>query len=400
MARLPCTGCFSVISIPFVDLMIFCKTDSFRMDSIEKTQAFSDKDQFETSSLEQHSMAITDLNDDCLMSIFEHLDLRNLINVAASIKCLRKAARSVYSIKFGGKIVAIDVSINSAVSGILAPIQIEPWIKIHDFRTCLQYLRSFGPLISELRIGYYHYIKLYGYVEQYINRYCVESLVSISFFHKPQFFRENFRNPFINVRKVHISRANLNNQLPLFAEWFPNVQCLKLCDVQVDHPFNEATFHHLKHLSIEIYSLYPPDYSRESVADLLRMNPQLTSLTINIPFIKLTALLNILSNNKSISKLVVPTGSYSVGVDTAELIQLAREHPTLVKLDLQQFRFLADDVILLIHRLRSLQMFRFILVNNAEYGHLIGRLDPEWKSTASQEWYETIRYIITLERQN
>lgn len=45
----------------------------------------------------------TDLNDDCLQKIFEHLNLIELFNVAVANEWLRPAAGIVYKRKFGMK---------------------------------------------------------------------------------------------------------------------------------------------------------------------------------------------------------------------------------------------------------------------------------------------------------
>lgn len=362
----------------------------------------------ERDSLEHQNQStkITDLNLDCLEQIFGDFDLRDLFNVAISNVWLRVAARSIYARKFSAKTVVIDIygSFRVRTLNSSTPAQTACWITIHDLRTCLQFLRCFGRTITKLQIGYYQsYINHYDHVEQYVNEYCSESLISISYFHKSDFPSRNFhvQRPFIRTERVHISHIDLDIQLTPFVEWFPNLRSLELYASRVDHHFTGAAFQYLKHLIIKIYSRYVIDYSLENVFEFLRINPQLKSLNISITAqISSSTMLAIIRNNSLLSELIMATGIFCLNINASEINQLAREHPLLEHADLTRFQMSADDAVSLIRQLSSLHHFRFILGNHTEYDYLMQHLRPEWQSTISHGWFDDIRSIITLKRRS
>lgn len=345
-------------------------------------------------SVEQQpkSTKIIDLNDDCLIKIFDHLDLSNLFNVAVSNEWLRIAARFVYRRKFGTKIVKIDyvdlyANTHAYRDGmiILTPINDVDQIRISELKTCLQFLRFFGPSIDQLKVDHSRSNSKYSdYIDQYINQYCAECLVSLSFANKSNSLVKSFQKPFVMVENVHIMNVDLGNQLPLFVEWFPNLRRLELRDVRVNRRYIEASFNHTEHLSIEISNRNAEvGFSKQNVTDLLRLNSQLRSLYIYLPGrqgMTLTALMNIARRNPRISTLLVFESyeCYTIRVKTAELIQFAGVQSSLVDLGVSHLRFTADEAIVLIRQLIALKTFRFTLENSTEIDNLMRQLDNEW----------------------
>lgn len=105
---------------------------------------------------------IIDLNDDCLVKIFEPLDLCSLFNVAIASEWLRPAARMAYKrSEFGAKHVEIDkcddfckpntrlrASINRTI---FLSFKLDEYckdIRTNGLKMALQYLRCFGPSIT------------------------------------------------------------------------------------------------------------------------------------------------------------------------------------------------------------------------------------------------------------
>lgn len=127
---------------------------------------------------------IIDLNDDCLTKIFGYLKLQSLFNVAVASEWLRSA--EVYKREFGKKPVKLhgfdDFNLNSKGHGETASgPEHGTDIDIFDLKSCLQYLRCFGPYISNLLINYdFPKSKRYEYVNQYIGYFCADNLLSIS----------------------------------------------------------------------------------------------------------------------------------------------------------------------------------------------------------------------------
>lgn len=335
------------------------------------------------------STKIIDLNDDCLMKIFDHLDLSNLFNVAVSNEWLRTAARSVYRRKIGPICVTFDAISYSHCSALVckAPIQIGPETSIADVKMFLQFLRCFGPSIQNADI-YLERLnsKYFDYIDQYINQYCAGTLVSLSYSGNRKFSAANFQKPFVNLESVQLKDADLGDKLPLFVEWFPNLRHLELLDVRVDRNRIKATFNHLEHLSIDINNQDSTiGFSKRNVANLLRLHPQLQSLNIRLPGrqrMTLTTLSNIVRNNPSISTLVMSTcrdycaSSYLTRVKTAELMPFLSALPSLETIVLTRSRFSADDAIAVTRRLNSLKQFSFMFEDDDE--NYLHPLRNEW----------------------
>lgn len=214
----------------------------------------------------QQPTKIIDLNDDCLVEIFNHLDLQNLFNVAVANEWLRPAAAMVYKRKFGAKMVEIyrihptrritRASVrNKSPVRFAAPKEWKYSIDIRSPRLCFQYIRCFGPSIAHLTIDYNEsWSKLYDYLHRYINEYCAESLTEFGFWLKTNYPIEQFVKPFVSVERVNIWYGEFGEQLPKFVEWFPRLHHLELHNVGLNHRFIAVHFQHLEHLCIDDHS--------------------------------------------------------------------------------------------------------------------------------------------------
>lgn len=201
---------------------------------------------------------IVDLNDDCLMKIFGYLDLQSLFSVAIANEWLRPAANDVYKRKFGTKLINIckcddyrpvtraygrgeHVAYDHRVPIHLIDLQAKP-SQIHSFQICglkttLLYLRCFGSSIKDLKICYNRSTsKRYGYVHQYINDYCTESLVSLSFKQMTETMSiEQFQKNFVNVEEIDFLFSNFGDQS--FFKCFPNLIRLRIYRVRTVQNF-------------------------------------------------------------------------------------------------------------------------------------------------------------------
>lgn len=344
------------------------------------------KHQLSNNDRQLAATKLTDLEFDSLAQIFVYLDLKSLFSVAVSNEWLRRVARAVYSYKFGTipvNICNVQVYTNRSACAVGNLTPAVCWITVNEIKTCLQFLRSFGPSMRKLEIFYSDTsFECYDFVDQYINEYCAESLISISYYGKSHFSMKHFQRPFINVRRVQIIQSELNVHLALFVSWFPNLRQLDLFSVRIHGRLIEAAFPYLEHLSIQIgtgdttFAL-----SKANVTDLLRVNPQLQILSIDLPAsedLTLSVLLRIFNNNQNLNKLTLFTETKCNGATSEELMRFASIHQSLVELDLSRFEFKADDVIRFIHQLNSLKMFRFVL-DQIETNSLVAQLDREWE---------------------
>lgn len=342
---------------------------------------------------------ITDCDDICLVKMFDHLSLIDLLNVADANKLLVPAARHAYKCKFGTKMVQIsgcdDLRPNTRgnartghVKRSAAPRERIPnSISIRHLKPALRFLRCFGPTIKHLSI-YYNKSKSqrYQYVHQYTSQYCAENLLEISLHDLPNIKIQHLNDrPFTNVTCLNIFGCHLGKQLPSLAEWFPNLRSLKLSKIQVNHRFVNAKFHNLENVEIFCKNDTNGCFAMNDIAAFLRSNRQLRTISItSVTYLKqfsLNILLDIIQDSKSIEKLVVRVISETMlfGIKRAELDRIVNEHPALIELDLLFSHLKIDDVIMLLRELKSLKKLNFLMFD-PEYEKLQLNLGDGWAS--------------------
>lgn len=343
--------------------------------------------------LVQSTTKIIDLNDDCLYKIFGYLNRGNLFNVAISNEYLRPAARYVYIRKFAAKDVEItecDDFHPDEHTNATAPEDWGRFVNIRGLKTCLQYLRCFGSSIASLKINYNMSMsKRYEYVHHYINKYCTESLVRISFSNARHFSMKGFEKMSTNVTDIKFFDCHLGENLPLLSKSFMRLRHLEFCPARLDNGFRPASFRHLEHLCIREYH-QNDDVEVKNAANLLRSNHQLRSLKIDVhgQVTSMSTILDLIKNNSSIIKLAVDFCSVIDPVTVSEIERMVEEHPSLVELDLRDFRFTAEDAIALIDQLKVLQTFHFQVGNSTVYTNLKSKLDNnKYTLTKLYDWY-------------
>lgn len=224
-----------------------------------------------------------------------------------------------------------------------------------------------------------------------VNQYCADTLTDIVIEGRRAPNNENFRKPFENVGVVsinHIPTLNLKNVV----NWFPNLRYLNTTHKQIGETAIDCCFPLLEHLTINI------SYSRthENVTKFLQANPQLQSLYLSTDSstkITLNELLNMISENKSISKLKID--GRSVDTNMIELKRLINEHPMIIVLALQNCQLSADDVVVFLGQLNSLKEFQFHVKDLSECARLLDQLGNEWAYYADfRNW--TNKFHITI----
>lgn len=337
-------------------------------------------------------MKIIGLNDDCLIKIFNHLNLLNLFNVAIANEWLRPAAAYVYKRKFGTKRVIIN-GCDFICHVYSAPVESSNHIDIYGLKMALQYLRCFGPSIRDLSIDYSQsQSKRYQYVLDYISKYCEESLVNVSFSWLLENSMPHFNKQLINVASITVQHSNLGKQLLEFAESCSNVKNLKLYDVCLDRNFIAAAFMQLQDLTICAASCCSRFLVNRAYTKLLRMNPQLQSVELETSYIRgmtMETLLQMLKNNTAINKLIVTSNSMKYRVKLSAVQQLANEHPSIAELDLHQYEFTVDNVIAIIEQLSALKKIKFRMQNATDMEFHCLELETKLKD----QWEVERRYV-------
>lgn len=328
------------------------------------------------ASSEPTGTTITDLNDDCLLVIFEHLSLQGLFNVGVACNWLIPAASAVYKRKFGKKRVCINYDEDTRSEFVRGPHCdfIGNQIKVQGFAECLQYLRCFGESISHLSVWCRRWSnarchQTFGYV----NKYGAENLIQLEFYGKPSISIGRFDKPFVNVRKISIFENDLNDQFPSFPQCFPNVRTLELNNVRASKRYVDTAFQHLTELRIDINGEDFHRFKENEVADLLAMCGQLQNLYIRVYDLQgmtLNSLLNLIKTNKMLHRLTVAMTQYSMTVMEFEIMRLIREHSALVELNLPTYEFTVDNAIGVIGRIEPLRKFNFKIDTQEEYDHL------------------------------
>lgn len=183
----------------------------------------------------------------------------------------------------------------------------------------------------------------------------------------------------------------------LFVEWFPKLRRLELLYTRVDHGFADVTFKHLDHLYVRVNSSYC--LTQKTAASLLRSNRHLRSLTIMsmIHGMSIEAMLNVIKDNRSISKLVFETFYSAVHrMKSSDLQRLVSEHPSLVVLSLSHCLLSADNIVALIRQLGSLKKFYLPTPIHLDQTKLAAKLDDKGWSISPIEF----RDKVLLQRKN
>lgn len=264
-------------------------------------------------------MEITDVNIDCLMICFDHLNVIELLDVAVLNKHLNHAARYIFARKYGQKMVFLSVLKSNKLGRMIFSDNI---LHIIDLKTGLQFLRCFGDLISEIKIvfqddknifefpvcpqNHNHWqiafenrikcLTAYKYehlIIGYINEYCSKSLIKIEFDGKPKGALNKLTKTFIKVEKFENLTICYNPIEMRLHKIFPKIRELKLIytelhnnEKRIYNSFIAYKFPHLEHLMINVSPKL--DIEKFDIIDnfviALRANSQLKILEGNIWF--------------------------------------------------------------------------------------------------------------------
>lgn len=338
---------------------------------------------------------ITDCDDICLVKMFGHLSLMDLLRTALANKLLVPAARDLFKRKFGARTMHIsgcdDLRPNTRANARTGDVnrstapreKIAHSINIRHLKTTLRFLRCFGPVVSRVSISYNKSkSRRYQFVHQYINQNCAENLAEISLLDMPNISLQQFNErPFVNVTCVNINDCHLGKQLPSMVQWFPNLQTLKLSKIELNHRFVNAAFRQLE--TLEVCMNDSNGFTINDLATFVSLNRQLRNISITATayqkHFSMTKLLDTIRDHQQIDKLVVRVISESMlfGLNSVELDRIPNEHPALISLDLLFCCFKIDHVIVLLRQLKSLKRFNFMM-RHQEYEKLKPMLDNEW----------------------
>lgn len=195
-------------------------------------------------------LKLDDLNDDVLLNIFDAVEPGELPNLAEMSSRFRQLIATHKLFHIRGKLIQFSPSIN--------------YEKIIDFHNdniyiyksifFAKFLRNFGQLIS--RIGF-HYID--EFIAEYVNKYCSESLVEITFSQSYEYLNVSWKKPFKKLRKFDLdSIINRESNMNL-THIFPALQHLIITTPYILKGFDQYfpnTFKNSNNFDINVLFLY------------------------------------------------------------------------------------------------------------------------------------------------
>lgn len=188
----------------------------------------------------KEKIKITDLNDDCLESIFNYLNFDDLLNVGRSNTRFLYAARVAFKRKFSDK-VQIKLSRDDSI----------PFKDVQHEIQCQRLILVFGDFISSIRItvdcyfspdSYRHnqeFVKMCERIIERIFRHSLRALVDIELIGFPKDWLNKFSKPLAGVESVAFYCCDLRDRPLLLSEIFPKLKVLKMgCCNHTELKFN------------------------------------------------------------------------------------------------------------------------------------------------------------------
>lgn len=225
-----------------------------------------------TESNDGKPVNFSDLNRDCLEKILEHLKIRDLLNAADTCKSFKEIAGDIFRRKFSKKAVCFNLYGQKNLARVN-----DNFIGIYALDFALQFFRCFGHLITKLTLDYTYAFPKIAQVNQYVRKYCRKSMNHITFIAIRGVYFENTIEPFLNVKTVKFNNCSLTMKLSQVNQWFPNMTELILFSTDLAEP------QHFPHLERFIFAVKQGQiyFGQDDIATLIKLNPQLKSLSIN-----------------------------------------------------------------------------------------------------------------------
>lgn len=158
---------------------------------------------------------LENLKDDCLIKIFKHLAIKDLVNIVRYNERFLIPARDIFVTKFSSNLVKI----------------------YHETKTsseAVNLLKYFGSEIKRLEINYNYSscsVAERRLIDLTIIKYCQNTLVEIKFGFTGHETMKDIKTPFENVGKVCFFAADCVPLITDFGHWFPNAETLELEDM-------------------------------------------------------------------------------------------------------------------------------------------------------------------------
>lgn len=219
------------------------------------------------------SLQLVDINYDCLLHIFQYLDVDTLVSIAEADHRFIEAAAAIFS-RYNRQFDVMHLSPRvdlrcDLINYCQNPSNIEP------------FFRHFGHLISNLNVDFVLSKKVDIDFGKLLQEHCGTSLVSMNLAcYRETEFQSN-EKPFIALKQLKVFRGTLSKWSQINVRC-PNLNRLELFEVKLNRPHSiEVNFPQLKHL--QIYNKMDK-IPKTNICEMLRLNPQLEELTLQCDY--------------------------------------------------------------------------------------------------------------------
>lgn len=156
-------------------------------------------------------------------------------------------------------------------------------IEIFNFSIALETLKMFGHLITKLHLNLSNADSNEAKaISNYVNEYCSESLVEITFDVAHGNPLKYWIMSFENVKRLTFGVKSLSNRkdIPKLNEMFPRLQTISLYLGAKSRDYFDCHFPHLNELIINELNSKKKSFDDSYIDNLLRENPQIRSVTV------------------------------------------------------------------------------------------------------------------------
>lgn len=223
------------------------------------------------------TIKLTDLDFDVLFLIFDHLDVPELIHMAAAHPNLKIIAESIFFEKYHDYEIRIIEANEHHTDEKFRINQHEKYIEFPDSDWIEVVLKYAGKWIQKLKIESDQLYDRSKFVNEIVNKYMSESLISLNLNYIDTDTFEYFTMPFNAVEKLHFSideEVPSANMLPL-NQLFPKLRQMYVSVwLDLDYSFFDCEFYHLEHVEVSV-NYYNSKNQIKQIENLLQKNPQI-----------------------------------------------------------------------------------------------------------------------------
>lgn len=261
------------------------------------------------SNLTETKLKFDDLHLDVLFLIFDELEFGDLVNVADTNLKLSYFAAEIFRQKFRN-INHFDIEPNKYSASKV----FKKTIRMHGYKLIVNALKHFGKNVQRITVdGFYLKPTQSAGVIGAINKYCSETLIELGLFWVEFNICHHFTQPFTKVKTLKFElKKKVAEPTKKLNKLFPNAEYFVLgIQPLANDSFTDCFFPHLTHVTLRIdYTINWKSKGEFMGEKLLKQNPQIQSIALNIQYTPvdiLSSINQILPNLKYLKLWQCPT---------------------------------------------------------------------------------------------